>query len=426
MKTLTAVAFLLSTFVAQQDVFAQARGPRYNPPGGGSSSPSRSSGPSSSSRGPSYNPGRSGSSMPSTPSRSSGTFTPSRPSPSFPSSTPRGPSYNPGRSTPSIPSRPSTPVVTRPMPTPSAPRGPTYNPNPGRPSTPGPVITRPSNPGSMTPRGPRYNPTPSRPNGPVVTRPGSSTPRYYPRPSTPSYRIPGYQYNRPVGPNYGRSYGRSYQRPISTQYNTRYYHRPFGYTPVRYVSYYHSPFRTPFINTVHYSRSYDWYTYVYRSNPNYIYANWIFYPASGYSNGYVTIENYPYYVYNGYRNRYSSTDYCSYQLVDSNDHKVLQNYWNQTCNTGYDSCSIERDRLNAQMGDYRYFCSETYRDNTFDFSVPTYDETNYSSEGDLTEDENTCEDTNRDGMCDDFEGTSSTCSDSDNDGYCDPGTYDAN
>jgi hypothetical protein len=443
MKLITAFLFLLSTFVVNQDVEAQTRGPRYNPnPGGsGGSSPSRSggsstpsrSGGSSTPRGPSYNPNPDrGSSTPSRPS-SGGTYTPSRPStPSTGStvggSTPRGPRYNPnpGSGTPSTPSRPSTGGTYTPSrPSPgstvggSTPRGPRYNPNPGNgtPSRPGPVVNRP-NPGS-TPRGPRYNPNPNtnpRNPGRVVTRPGTTQPRYYPRPTSPTYRVPGQRYNRPAP---GRTV---YHRPIRTHYGTRYYHRPYGHTPIRYSHYYHAPYRSPYYHTVRYYRSYDWYNYVYRVNRNYVYAHWIFYPANGYSNGYRTIDNYPYYVYNGYRYRYSNNDYCNYQLVDSNNHNVVQTYWNQSCNTGYDACSYERDRLNAQMNDYRYFCSETWRDYGYDYSTPSYDETGYptSTDSDYDYDDYTCTDANRDGMCDDY---SNTCSDYDNDGYCDPGTY---
>lgn len=238
----------------------------------------------------------------------------------------------------------------------------------------------------------------------MVTRP--TGPRYNP-PRTPTYNVPGSRYNRPVGPRYGRSYGRSYPvprpstvyRPIRTNYNTRYYHRPFGYSPVRYVSYYHVPYRYPYVSSSHWYRTYDWYTYTYRNYPNYIYANWIFWPATGYTNGYWTIDNYPYYVFNGYRYRYSTADYCNYQLVDQYDHRVVQSYWNQYCNYGYDQCSMERDRLNAQMGDYRYFCSETFRDQTYDSAVPTYDDSYY--------------------------GTDDSCSDADGDGYCDE-SYDPN
>jgi hypothetical protein len=133
-------------------------------------------------------------------------------------------------------------------------------------------------------------------------------------------------------------------------------------------------------------------------------------------------------VYNGYRYRYSTNDYCNYQLVDSYDHRVTQTYWNQICNSGYDACSYERDRLNSQNGEYRFFCSETYRDYGYDYSTPSYDDNNYPQTSDTQtggyDDQNTCVDSNRDGMCDDYSGTSSTCSDNDNDGYCDPGTYD--
>lgn len=124
-----------------------------------------------------------------------------------------------------------------------------------------------------------------------------------------------------------------------------------------------------------------------------MYAHWIFYPATGYNNGYWTIDNYPYYVYNGYRYRYSSVDYCNYQLVDKYDHRVTQTYWNQICNTGYDSCSIERDRLNAQMGEYRYFCSETYREYGFDYSKPSHETSSYPEE-------ETCQDEDNDNFCD--------------------------
>src|SRR5690606_37214062 len=186
-------------------------------------------------------------------------------------------------------------------------------------------------------------------------------------------------------------------------------HRPIGYTPIRYVHYYHAPYRAPYVHTIRYYRTYDWYSYVLRSHPTYIYANWIFYPASGYVNGYHTFDNYPYYVYNGYRHRYSSRDYCNYQLVDTHNHQVVQTYWNQTCNTGYDLCSQERDRINAQMNEYRYFCSETFRDYGYDYSQPTYQ---------TPEQDNTCVDSNHTGMCDDYE-QDDTCVDNDQDGYCD-------
>jgi hypothetical protein len=265
-------------------------------------------------------------------------------------------------------------------------------------------VNRPNQPHRPGPGPGRVENRPHRPQrpGPVVTRPGTSTPRYYPRPSTPNYRVPGHRYNR--GPGYGRMPNRDY-RPARTHYGTRYYHRPYGHTPVRYVHYYHAPYRTPYYHTVRYYRTYDWFNYVYQVNSNYIYAHWIFWPTTGYTNGYWTIDNYPYYVYNGYRYRYSTADYCNYQLVDSNDHRVVQTYWNQLCNVGYDSCSYERDRLNSQMNEYRYFCSETWRDFGYDYSTPTYDDSYYSNDPDSEDDDyygdvNTCEDSDYNGMCD--------------------------
>jgi hypothetical protein len=102
-------------------------------------------------------------------------------------------------------------------------------------------------------------------------------------------------------------------------------------------------------------------------------------------------------------------DTCNYQLVDQYDHRVVQTYWNQVCNTGYDSCSVQRDQLNYQMNDNRYFCAETYRDYGFDYSTPSYDDTYYQEP---TRDESTT-----------YSDERSDCSDNDGDGYCDEGSY---
>jgi hypothetical protein len=148
MKKLTVFCATAFALIVSAEVFAQARGPRYNPGGGGgssssggsrssggssSSSPSRSSRPSSSSspRGPRYNP------TPSTPSSSSSSSS-STPSSSS-SSTPRGPRYNPNPSSnPSTPSTPSTGSV-------SVPRGARYNNNPASANIP----THQQNPGAV-------------------------------------------------------------------------------------------------------------------------------------------------------------------------------------------------------------------------------------------------------------------------------------
>jgi hypothetical protein len=70
------------------------------------------------------------------------------------------------------------------------------------------------------------------------------------------------------------------------------------------------------------------------------------------------------------------------------------------------------------MGQYRYFCSETYRDYGYDYSRPSYENTTYSPETSGNDDVNTCTDANNDGMCDDFD---NTCTDANSDGYCDSG-----
>lgn len=120
-------------------------------------------------------------------------------------------------------------------------------------------------------------------------------------------------------------------------------------------------------------RTWDYYGYIRTSYPNYLYLNWIYWPTVGYNNGYYRFNNYPYYVYNGYRYRYSQQDSCNYQLVDTYTHQVLRSYWNLSCNNGYDQCSYERDRMNSTSSDFRYTCSETYRDENYDFSRPTYE-----------------------------------------------------
>ena len=180
------------------------------------------------------------------------------------------------------------------------------------------------------------------------------------------------------------------QRPMRDGYNSPTYHRPHGHIQFPYSHYYHTPYQAPYVHVTRYYRSYDWYNWVVSFNPQYVYVHWLFFPAPNYGNGYWVINDYPFFIYNGYQYRYSSEDYCNYQLVDQYTHEVLQNYWNQRCNVGYDFCSYERDRLNAQMNEFRYFCSETYRSYGYDYSRPTYEEDSYSN----------CTDYNQDGYCD--------------------------
>jgi hypothetical protein len=321
----TFILFMIGILVFQERVEAQSRGRRS---GGGSGVSSNRPSPH---RGGGYNPGRS-----STPA---------------PRHSPHSGNTRPRVATPHRSSPPH--VGHNPSRTPQVPR---HYPSPGN--------NHPRVDHSYRPNPPRsgYNPTPNR--GPVVTRPGGSS-----------------HYN-PRSPSHHRGQGSRYSnRPMRTHYGSNNYHRPYGHTQIRYTHYYHAPYRYSYGHTARYYRSHDWYNFVFRTNSNYIYAHWIFYPASGYNNGYWTIDNYPYYVYNGYRNRYSTNDQCNYQMVDQHDHTVVQTYWNQFCNVGYDSCSLERDRLNSQMNDYRYFCSETYRDHDYDYSTPSYDEGNYGHSG---------------------------------------------
>jgi hypothetical protein len=353
MKLFTTFALVLSTLMMGQEAKAQHRGRRYNPPSHHSSGSSRSSGRSSSSR----------------------TTVSSRPS-----SVNRGPRYNPPASRPSTPAprRTYTPAPTRTH-TP-APRGPRYNP---------PAPTRTYTPAPSTPRGPRYNPPTPRP----------STGGYFPNRTGPRYNPPsprpGSYKPVPRGPRYNPP-GRVIVRPSRDYYGTPRYHRPWGYNPIPYSRYHHIPYTGYYYHSTRYSSTTSWYIYVWSNFPDYIYVNWIFYPASGYTNGYWRINDYPYFVSNGYRYRYSHIDSCNYQLVDGWNHQVLESYWNLSCSTGYDLCSGERDRLNDASGDFRYFCAETFRDSDYDYSRPSYD-------GD--------------------DNWSTTCTDYDSDGFCDSGSF---
>ena len=136
-KNLAVFCASIIVLTASAEVFAQTRGPRYNPGGGSSSSSSSSS--SSTAR--------------QTPAPSS--------SSSSSSSTQRGPRYNPGGGSSSSSSQTHT-TSTRPQTQPSQ-TGPRYNPAPSQPTyqQPSQPTYRPSqttyNPGPVV-RGPRYNP----------------------------------------------------------------------------------------------------------------------------------------------------------------------------------------------------------------------------------------------------------------------------
>ena len=168
-------AVIISAFYAlsmSADLWAQTRGPRYNPPGGGGSSSSGSSRPSSSgSSGSSSRPSSSGSSSSSSRPSSSGSSSSSSPS--------RGSNYNPPSSGSSSSSSSSS----------SASRGSNYNPpssgssssSPSRGSNYNPPSSGSSSSGSVStpsvPRGPRYNPpTSNAPRGPRYNPPVVHTP----------------------------------------------------------------------------------------------------------------------------------------------------------------------------------------------------------------------------------------------------------
>jgi hypothetical protein len=216
---------------------------------------------------------------------------------------------------------------------------------------------------STTTRGPVTRVDRNRPN-----RNGST---YNPHRTNPHRR-----YNPPVRTNPTRHYNPN--RPHRNHYGTRHYHNPHRYVYRPYRSYRHNPYRNHLRHELRrYNRTRHYYDYLRRSSyNNYLYMNWIFYPST-YSNGYYNIGGYPYFVYNGYQHRYSHYDTCNYQLIDKYNHQVVQNFFNYTCTTGYDLCAAERDRMNSYSRDFRYSCAETFRDQGYNFSYPTYEDDYY-------------------------------------------------
>src|SRR5690606_2314260 len=77
-----------------------------------------------------------------------------------------------------------------------------------------------------------------------------------------------------------------------------------GYRNIPYRRYHHTPWRNTFNHAVRFHRPAHYYGHVRAHYSNYLYLNWIYYPAA-FANGHRLIEGYPYYVYNGYRHRYS-------------------------------------------------------------------------------------------------------------------------
>jgi len=125
----------------------------------------------------------------------------------------------------------------------------------------------------------------------------------------------------------------------------------------RYSRYRHRPYRRW---RSHHSRWYYPY-YYYNSIPyHYVWWNyWVRYPYQ-YPDGYIWHSSYPYFAYNGYLHRYSNVDICNYELVDATSKQTVESYHGQICNVGYDICAQQRDEMNYQSSNYRYFCSERY------------------------------------------------------------------
>lgn len=315
MKNAKLISTAMLALTVSADLWAQTRGPHYNPsPSRGSSSGSSHSSPShssSSSHGPSYHP------------------SPSRPSSSSSSSSSRGPSYHP---TPTGPSRPSSSSSS------SSPRGPSYNP-PSSSSTPGPSYNpprstpvEPSRP-TPVPRGPSYNPTP-----------GHDT-----------------NTNVPHGPSYNPNPGATRINPPRHQAGQIFVRREITHVPYRIEN-----------GTVIYHVPREYWMHV---NRHYIFRRWIQEPVRyTYYNGYWDIDGYPYYVHRGFRYRYSPVDQCQYDLVDGDTYTTVKTFDLKACSIAYDECATERDTMNHNIGMERYFCAESV-----DQDLSNQNDTDYTS-----------------------------------------------
>lgn len=277
---------------------------------------------------------------------------------------------------------------------------------PARPSrhvTPGP---RRVGPRHVTPGprrvGPRHVTPGPRRVGPRHVTPGPR--RVGPRHVSPGPRRPGpvVRRHRVLRPHVVH---RRYLPP-RTYYGRPGYHRPFGYRPVPYRRYVHAPWVNPYRHSVRWHRPFHYYSYLRSTYANYLYLNWIYYPAA-FANGYRLIDGYPYYVYNGYRHRYSNFDQCNYQLIDTYTHSVQQSFWGYTCSQGYDACALQRDNRNYSFNNFRYSCVETFRNSSYNFQKPTYEYNTYDDGQDM----DYYESDNYD--CVDYDEATNTCYDQD-------------
>lgn len=158
-------------------------------------------------------------------------------------------------------------------------------------------------------------------------------------------------------------------------------HRPADYRHRSYTRSFHRPYSRTIRSHRRFARNGGYYSFMRRNHRNHIYLNWILSPSSRYNGYYYSTNNsYPYFVHNGYRHRYSNLETCNYQLVDKYNHRVERTYYGQTCSRGYNACAYDRDINNDREYSNRYFCAETFRDTSYNFSVPSYDTQSYSSQ----------------------------------------------
>jgi hypothetical protein len=214
-------------------------------------------------------------------------------------------------------------------------------------------------------------------------------------------------------------------RPSRSHYGSRSYHSPYRYAQRSYNRYFHTPSHRSYVHARRYPQPRSFFRHVRDNFRRHIYLNWILSPSTR-INGYSRVNQYPYYIHNGYRHRYSTLDNCNYQLVNKNNHNVVRTYWNQTCTSGYNRCALDRDRRNEQEWSNKFFCAETFRKNSYDFSAPTYGSNyeyddnlnNYSSEDSYYNSSNTYNtssnnNNNNDnrGICYDYDRATGVCYD---------------
>lgn len=104
--------------------------------------------------------------------------------------------------------------------------------------------------------------------------------------------------------------------------------------------------------------------YYTRINRVHVYHYWLFEPVGNrYPDGYCYMDDYDYYVYQGYRYRYSDQDFCDYQLVDTEENQVIEEFKGLSCKESYDRCAARRDELVLQGNSWydqkdHYVCAE--------------------------------------------------------------------